>query len=125
MEFISAEWGFGADDVKTLREIDYITELEEKYLIFYNRGKKIEREERKNRFKAEMIIRGITNKEQNSFDKLMEICKIVRGDEKYCSKLAKEIKISYDELLSWMFDFAQPSLEDKNKIELYFLKKEI
>lgn len=123
MEFISAEWGFGADDVKTLREIDYITELEEKYL--YNRGKKIEREERKNRFKAEMIIRGIANKEQDSFDKLMEICKIVRGDEKYCSKLAKEIKISYDELLSWMFDFAQPSLEDKNKIELYFLKKEI
>lgn len=123
MEFISAEWGFGADDVKTLREIDYITELEEKYL--YNRGKKIEQEERKNRFKAEMIIRGITNKEQDSFDKLMEICKIVRGDEKYCSKLAKEIKISYDELLSWMFDFAQPSLEDKNKIELYFLKKEI
>lgn len=123
MEFISTEWGFGADDVKTLREIDYITELEEKYL--YNRGKKIEREERKNRFKAEMIIRGITNKEQDSFDKLMEICKIVRGDEKYCSKLAKEIKISYDELLSWMFDFAQPSLEDKNKIELYFLKKEI
>ena len=94
MEFISAEWGFGADDVKILREIDYITELEEKYL--YNRGKKIEREERKNRFKAEMIIRGITNKEQGSFDKLMEICKIVRGDEKYCSKLAKEIKISYD-----------------------------
>ena len=38
MEFISAEWGFGADDVKILREIDYITELEEKYL--YNRGKK-------------------------------------------------------------------------------------
>lgn len=123
MEFISAEWGFGADDVKILREIDYITELEEKYL--YNRGKKIEREERKNRFKAEMIIRGIANKEQDSFDKLMEICKIVRGDEKYCYKLAKEIKISYDELLSWMFDFAQPSLEDKNKIELYFLKKEI
>ena len=123
MEFISAEWGFGADDVKTLREIDYITGLEEKYL--YNRGKKIEREERKNRFKAEMIIRGITNKEQDSFDKLMEICKIVRGDEKYCSKLAKEIKISYDELLSWMFDFAQPSLENKNKIELYFLRKEI
>lgn len=72
-----------------------------------------------------MIIRGITNKEQGSFDKLMEICKIVRGDEKYCSKLAKEIKISYDELLSWMFDFAQPSSEDKSKIELYFLKKEI
>lgn len=123
MEFISAEWGFGADDVKTLREIDYITELEEKYL--YNRVRTKEREERKNRFKAEMIIRGITNKEQDSFDKLMEICKIVRGDEKYCSKLAKEIKISYDELLSWMFDFSQPSLEDKNKIELYFLKKEI
>lgn len=123
MEFISAEWGFGADDIKTLREIDYITELEEKYL--YNRGKKIEREERKNRFKAEMMARGIVNKEQDSFDKLMEICKIVKGDEKYCSKLAKEIKISYDKLLSWMFDFAQPSLEDKNKIELYFLKKEI
>lgn len=123
MEFISAEWGFGADDIKTLREIDYITELEEKYL--YNRGKKIEREERKNRFKAEMMARGIVNKEQDSFDKLMEICKIVKGDEKYCSKLAKEIKISYDKLLSWMFDFTQPSLEDKSKIELYFLKKEI
>lgn len=123
MRFISTEWGFGADDVKTLREIDYITELEEKYL--YNREKKIEREERKNIFKAEMMARGIVNKEQDSFDKLMKMCKIVKGDEKYCSKLAKEIKISYDELLSWMFDFAQPSLEDKSKIELYFLKKEI
>ena len=123
MRFISTEWGFGADDIKTLREIDYITELEEKYL--YNRGKKIEREERKNMFKAEMMARGIVNKEQDSFDKLMEMCKIVKGYEKYCSKLAKEIKISYDKLLSWMFDFAQPSLEDKSKIELYFLKKEI
>lgn len=121
MKCISTEWGFGTDNIKVLKEIDYITELEEKYL--YNRGKKIEREERKNRFKAEMITRGIVNKEKDSFDKLMEICKIVKGDEKYCSKLAKEIKISYDDLLSWMFDFAQPSLEDKSKIELYFSKK--
>lgn len=123
MKFIDTEVGFGIDNINILKEIDYITELEKKYL--YNRKNKREWEEKKNVFKAEMIRRGVINKEQDSFDKLIAICKIVKGDEQYCSKLAKDINISYDDLLSWIFDFEEPSSEDKSKIELYFLKKEI
>ena len=123
MKFIDTEVGFGIDNINILKEIDYITELEKKYL--YNRKNKREWEEKKNVFKAEMIRRGVINKEQDSFDKLIAICKIVKGDEQYCSKLAKDINISYDDLLSWIFNFEEPSSEDKSKIELYFLKKEI
>lgn len=123
MKFIDTEVGFGIDNINILKEIDYITELEKKYL--YNRKNKREWEEKKNVFQAEMIRRGVINKEQDSFDKLIAICKIVKGDEQYCSKLAKDINISYDDLLSWIFDFEEPSSEDKSKIELYFLKKEI
>lgn len=121
MAFISTEMGFGTDDINILKEIDYITELEKKYL--YNRSNKKEREEKRDIFKAEMIIKGVFHTEKDSFDKLMEICKIIKGDEQYCSKLAKDIKISYDDLLSWIFNLEEPSEEDREKIKLYFARR--
>ena len=66
MKFIDTEVGFGIDNINILKEIDYITELEKKYL--YNRKNKREWEEKKNVFQAEMIRRGVINEKLKSIE---------------------------------------------------------
>lgn len=130
MKNISTEWGFGAyDDIFTnydnvKDEINYINTLEDEvFMEKSNSGK----------FKAELLKRGIMikgfvqgdNEYDKSISRLISICRFTNFNEKYCFKMAKEMKISYDNFLSIAFEEKRAEDNDLQKINDYFKRNEV